>query len=78
MRVSFIVPVFDTDIDVLRLSVNSILKAAGNEHELVLVEDESRRPETRPDSRRGDIRKYRYRTGNGLCGQGVPFRRHDG
>ena len=47
MRVSFIVPVFDTDIDVLRLSVNSILKAAGNEHELVLVDDESRRPETR-------------------------------
>ena len=47
MRVSFIVPVFDTEVDVLRLCVNSVLKAAGHEHEVVLVDDASRRPETR-------------------------------
>ncbi len=46
MRVSFIVPVFDTEIDVLRLCVNSVLKAAGREHEVVLVDDRSRHPET--------------------------------
>ena len=46
MRVSFIVPVFDTEIDVLRLCVNSVLKAAGREHEVVLVDDGSRHPET--------------------------------
>ena len=47
MRVSFIVPVFDTEVDVLRLCVNSVLKAAGHEHEVVLVDDASRRLETR-------------------------------
>ena len=47
MRVSIIVPVFDTEVDVLRLCVNSVLTAAGHEHEVVLVDDASRRPETR-------------------------------
>jgi GT2 family glycosyltransferase len=47
MRISFLIPVYDTDIRVLRLCINSVLKAAADEHEVVIVDDGSHRAETR-------------------------------
>ena len=46
MHTSFLIPVYDTDAAVLRLCVNSALKAAGDQHEGVVVDDGSRRTET--------------------------------
>ena len=46
MRTSFLVPVYDTDPAVLRLCINSALKAADDQHEVVIVDDCSRREET--------------------------------
>jgi len=46
MRISFLVPVYDTDVAVLRLCINSVLKAAAEEHEVVIVDDRSHRAET--------------------------------
>ena len=46
MHTSFLIPVYDTDAAVLRLCVNSALKAAGDQHEVVVVDDGSRRTET--------------------------------
>ena len=46
MQVSFLVPVYNTDPAVLRLCVNSVLKAAGQAHEVVMVDDGSDRAET--------------------------------
>ncbi|SVB32675.1 uncharacterized protein METZ01_LOCUS185529, partial [marine metagenome] len=47
MNISFLIPVFDTDIRVLRLCINSVLKAAADQHEVVVVDDGSHRAETR-------------------------------
>lgn len=47
MKISFLIPVFDTDIRVLRLCINSVLKVAADEHEVVIVDDGSYRAETR-------------------------------
>ena len=47
MRISFLVPVYDTDVAVLRLCINSALKAAAEEHEVIIVDDGSHRAETR-------------------------------
>ena len=46
MRISFLVPVYDTDLAVLRLCINSVLKAAADQHEVVIVDDGSHRAET--------------------------------
>ena len=46
MRISFLVPVYDTDFAVLRLCINSVLKAAADQHEVVIVDDGSHRAET--------------------------------
>ena len=46
MHTSFLIPVYDTDAAVLRLCINSALKAAGDQHEVVVVNDGSRRTET--------------------------------
>ena len=46
MHTSFLIPVYDTDAAILRLCVNSALKAAGDQHEVVVVDDGSRRTET--------------------------------
>ena len=45
MRTSFLIPVYNPDLSVLRLCVNSALKAAGDEHEVVVVDDASDRTE---------------------------------
>ena len=47
MRTSFLIPVYNTDLSVLRLCVNSVLKAASDEHEVVVVDDASSKAETR-------------------------------
>ena len=47
MRTSFLIPVYNPDLSVLRLCVNSALKAAGDEHEVIIVDDASSRDETR-------------------------------
>ena len=47
MRTSFLIPVYNPDLSVLRLCVNSALKAASDEHEVVVVDDASSRAETR-------------------------------
>ena len=47
MRTSFLIPVYNPDLSVLRLCVNSTLKAAGDEHEVIIVDDASSRDETR-------------------------------
>jgi len=47
MRTSFLIPVYNTDLAILRLCINSVLKAAGDEHEVVVVDDASSRAETR-------------------------------
>ena len=47
MRTSFLIPVYNTDLVILRLCINSALKAAGDEHEVVVVDDASSRAETR-------------------------------
>jgi len=47
MRTSFLIPVYNTDLAILRLCINSALKAAGDEHEVVVVDDASSRAETR-------------------------------
>ena len=46
MHTSFLIPVYDTDAAVLRLCINSALKAAGEQHEVVVVNDGSNRTET--------------------------------
>ena len=46
MRVSFLIPVYNTDPAVLTLCVNSTLKAAAEVHEVVIVDDASSRSET--------------------------------
>ena len=46
MRTSFLIPVYNPDLSVLRLCVNSVLKAAGDEHEVIIVDDASSRDET--------------------------------
>ena len=47
MRTSFLIPVYNTELAILRLCINSVLKAAGDEHEVVVVDDASDRGETR-------------------------------
>ena len=47
MRTSFLIPVYNTDLVILRLCINSALKAAGDEHEVVVVDDASSEAETR-------------------------------
>ena len=47
MYTSFLIPVYNTDLAILRLCINSALKAAGDEHEVVVVDDASSRAETR-------------------------------
>ena len=47
MQVSFLVPVYNTDPAVLTLCVNSVLKAAADRHQVVIVDDASDREETR-------------------------------
>ena len=47
MRTSFLIPVYNPDLSVLRLCINSVLKAAGDEHEVVVVDDASDHAETR-------------------------------
>ena len=47
MRTSFLIPVHNTDLAILRLCINSALKAAGDEHEVVVVDDASSEAETR-------------------------------
>ncbi len=47
MQVSFLVPVYNTDPAVLTLCINSVLKAAGDHHQVVVVDDGSDREETR-------------------------------
>jgi GT2 family glycosyltransferase len=47
MRTSFLIPVYNTDLAILRLCINSALKAAGDEHEVVVVDDASSEAETR-------------------------------
>ena len=47
MRTSFLIPVYNTELAVLRLCINSVLKSAGSEHEVVVVDDASDRAETR-------------------------------
>ena len=47
MRTSFLIPVYNPDLVVLRLCVNSTLKAAGDEHEVIIVDDASSRDDTR-------------------------------
>ena len=46
MQVSFLVPVYNTDPAVLTLCVNSVLKAAADRHQVVIVDDASDREET--------------------------------
>jgi len=46
MQVSFLIPVYNTDPAVLTLCVNSALKAAADHHQVVIVDDASRNPET--------------------------------
>ena len=46
MQVSFLIPVYNTDPAVLTLCVNSVLKAAADHHEVVVVDDASRNPKT--------------------------------
>ncbi len=45
MRTSFLIPVYNPDLSVLRLCVNSVLKTAGDEHEVIIVDDASSRDE---------------------------------
>ena len=47
MRTSILIPVYNTDLVILRLCINSALKAAGDEHEVVVVDDASSEAETR-------------------------------
>ena len=47
MRTSFLIPVYNTDLAILRLCINSVLKVAGDEHEVVVVDDASSEAETR-------------------------------
>ena len=47
MKLSFLVPVYDTDVKVLRSCINSVLKAAVDQHEVVVVDDGSHCAETR-------------------------------
>ena len=46
MKVSFLVPVYNTDAYLLRICVNSILHAVSDRHELVLIDDASDNDET--------------------------------
>jgi len=46
MQVSFLIPVYNTDPAVLTLCVNSVLKAAADHHQVVMVDDASSNPET--------------------------------
>jgi len=39
MQVSFLVPVYNTDPAVLTLCVNSVLKAAADRHQVVIVDE---------------------------------------
>jgi glycosyltransferase involved in cell wall biosynthesis len=52
MQVSFLVPVYNTDPAVLSLCINSVLKAAEDHHQVVVVDDGSDREETRAFLRR--------------------------
>ena len=47
MRTSFLIPVYNTEMAVLRLCINSVLKAADDKHEVIVVDDASDRAETR-------------------------------
>ena len=47
MRVSFLVPVYNTDPAILALCVNSVLKAANDYHEVILVDDATDRDDTK-------------------------------
>ena len=47
MRTSFLIPVYNPDLSVLRLCVNSALKAASDQHEVIIVDDASSRDEIR-------------------------------
>ncbi len=46
MQVSFLIPVYNTDPAVLTLCVNSVLKAAADRDQVVVVDDASSNPET--------------------------------
>ena len=46
MQVSFLIPVYNTDPAVLTLCVNSVLKAAADHHQVVVVDDASSNLET--------------------------------
>lgn len=46
MKVTFVVPVFNTDYRILRICINSILHAAANQHEVVIIDDASTNAET--------------------------------
>jgi glycosyltransferase involved in cell wall biosynthesis len=46
MKVTFVVPVFNTDYRILRICINSILHAANNKHDVVIIDDGSTNIET--------------------------------
>ena len=47
MLASFLIPVYNTELAVLRLCINSVLKAAGGENEVIVVDDSSDQSDTR-------------------------------
>lgn len=46
MRVSFIIPVYNTQSNLLKLCVNSVLKSAEANHEVIIVDDASNSEDT--------------------------------
>ena len=46
MNVSFLLPVYNTEKTLLRICINSILHALGDDHEMVVVNDASETEET--------------------------------
>ena len=46
MKVSFIVPVYNTEHQILWICINSILHCLQDQHELILIDDASTSPET--------------------------------
>jgi GT2 family glycosyltransferase len=46
MKISFIVPVYNTDPQILRICINSILHCLQDQHELILIDDASTTSET--------------------------------
>jgi len=71
MKVTFVVPVFNTHHKLLQICVNSILHTVADQHELILIDDASTNPKTLEfldKCRKNDTYNINVLTNNENCG----------